>query len=140
MRAPSRLRAMFLAITLIAVGCDDSASNYLANARQLESGGDDKGAVIANQLVPGNPAVMDTLASILMARGKPERAVHLLQQANAKAPDNPEIQYHYAQALVKSGDTTRARNELTRLFATGTAFPQAGEARILLEQLQISRR
>ena len=90
----------------------------------------------ANKVAPDNPAVMDTLAGILMAQGKPQRAVQLLQQAQSKAPDNAEIQFHYAQALAQSGDATRARGELQRLFDSGIAFSKETEARALFKQLQ----
>ena len=70
-----------------------------------------------------------------MAQGKSQRAVQLLQQAQSKAPDNAEIQFHYAQALVQSGDATRARGELERLLGSGVAFSQENEARALLKQL-----
>lgn len=90
----------------------------------------------AHKLAPANPAVMDTLAVTLLAQGKARRAVQLLQQAQSKVPDNAEIQYHYAQALAKSGDTARARSELERLFASGAAFAGEAEARVLLKQLQ----
>jgi putative PEP-CTERM system TPR-repeat lipoprotein len=90
----------------------------------------------ALKVAPDNPAVMDTLAGILMTQGKSQRAVQLLQQAQSKAPDNAEIQFHYAQALAQSGDTTRARGELQRLLDSGVAFSKDAEARALLKQLQ----
>jgi len=90
----------------------------------------------AYKLDPGNSAIMDTLAEVLMNRGQTRRAIQLLQQALTKAPDNAEIQYHYAQALAKSGDAVRARSELERLLAGGNAFSQEAEARALLKQLQ----
>jgi cytochrome c-type biogenesis protein CcmH/NrfG len=62
--------------------------------------------------------------------------VQLLQQAQSKAPDNAEIQFHYAQALAQSGDATRARGELQRLLASGASFSQAESARALLKRLQ----
>ena len=90
----------------------------------------------ALKVAPDNPAVMDTLAGILMTQGKSQRAVQLLQQAQSKAPDNAEIQFHYAQALAQSGETTRARGELERLLSSGAAFSHADSARSLLKQLQ----
>lgn len=115
-------------------------NNY---AYSLQSAGNARSlgyAERANKLAPGNPAVMDTLASILIAQGKPQRAVQLLRLAQSKAPDNAEIQYHYAQALAKSGATARARGELERLLAAGGDLPQADAdaARALLKQLQLA--
>ncbi|BBP05655.1 hypothetical protein TPL01_17760 [Sulfuriferula plumbiphila] len=111
-------------------------NNY---AWSLQRAGDPRALTYAEQayrLAPDNPAVLDTLAGILVAQGKTSRGLQLLQQALSRTPDNAEIQYHYAQALTKSGDNTRARSELERLLAGGAAFSQEAEARALLKQLQ----
>ncbi|HUW29130.1 MAG TPA: XrtA/PEP-CTERM system TPR-repeat protein PrsT [Sulfuriferula sp.] len=111
-------------------------NNY---AWSLQRAGDPRALSYAEQaykLAPDNPAVLDTLAGILVAQGKTARGLQLLQQALSKAPDNAEIQYHYVQALAKSGDAVRARGELERLLASGNAFSQEAEAHTLLKQLQ----
>lgn len=47
----------------------------------------------------GNPSVMDTLGWLLVQQGKDRaRGVELLREAAAKAPQNPTIQRHYAEA------------------------------------------
>jgi len=89
----------------------------------------------ADKLVPGHPAIMDTLGWILVEQGDVARGLPLLQKAAAAAADNGEIRYHYAAALSKSGDKAGARKELEQLLATGKTFPQADEARALLKQL-----
>lgn len=48
---------------------------------------------------PGNASVMDTLGWLLVQQGRDRaRGVQLLRDAAAKAPQNPTIQRHYAEA------------------------------------------
>jgi len=89
----------------------------------------------ALKLKPDNPAVMDTLGWILVQQGQPERGLKLLQQALSKVPDAAEIHYHLAAAYAKTGDSTRARQELKRLLDSGRDFPQEEQAKGLLKQL-----
>lgn len=84
---------------------------------------------------PGSAAVLDTLGWILVERGELARGVDLLQKAASLAPDAPDIRYHLALGLVKSGDKEKARGELQRLLASGKDFAKANEARALLAQL-----
>jgi putative PEP-CTERM system TPR-repeat lipoprotein len=90
----------------------------------------------ALKLKPDNPAIMDTVGWILVQQGQHARGIKLLQQALSKLPDAAEIQWHLASAYARSGDHNRARSELERLLASGTAFRQEQEARDLLKQLQ----
>jgi putative PEP-CTERM system TPR-repeat lipoprotein len=90
----------------------------------------------ALKLKPDNPAIMDTVGWILVKQGQHARGIKLLQQALSKLPDAAEIQWHLASAYARSGDRSRARGELERLLASGTAFRQEQEARDLLKQLQ----
>ncbi len=48
----------------------------------------------------------------------------------------PEIRYHLAVALHKTGRNDEARKELERLLRSGKEFAQAAEARSLLERLE----
>ena len=109
----------------------------------LHESGDKRALDYAEQalkLKPDNPAVLDTLGWILVARGQTERGIRLLQQALAKSPDAAEVQYHLAIAYAKAGDKPRARREIERLLASGAAFPQEAEARAWLKQLDTARR
>lgn len=87
------------------------------------------------KLQPNAATIADTLGWILLDQGKTARGVEILQKAAALAPENPEIGYHYAVALAKSGDKQKARQQLESLFATGKDFPQQDEAKALLKQL-----
>ncbi len=89
----------------------------------------------AYRLQPKNPLVADTLGWLLVGQGKTEPGLKLLQTAFGQNPGHPEIHYHYAAALAKSGAKEQGRRELQRLLDSGKKFPQEHEARRLLERL-----
>jgi putative PEP-CTERM system TPR-repeat lipoprotein len=89
----------------------------------------------ANQLLPDNPATLDTLGWILIEQGNTSRGLPLLQRANSLEPEAANIHYHLVLGLVKSGDKGKARKELEQLLASGKNFPKIDEARTLLKQL-----
>lgn len=93
-------------------------------------------AEAAYKLASTEPAVMDTLGWILVEQGDAKRAAQILQQASTKAPQLPEIRYHLAMALFKSGDKVGARKEVEQALASGKTFAKADDARALLKQLQ----
>jgi putative PEP-CTERM system TPR-repeat lipoprotein len=82
-----------------------------------------------------NPGVMDTLGWMLVEQGNAARGVQLLQKASGMAPDAPEIRYHLAVGLNKSGDKQGARKELDKLLAQNKPFAHQDEARALLKTL-----
>jgi Flp pilus assembly protein TadD len=73
---------------------------------------------------------------MLVEQGNTKRGIEVLQKAVTAAPKTLEIRYHLAQALAKSGDKAKARNELERLLSTDAKFPQQAEALALLKQLR----
>jgi putative PEP-CTERM system TPR-repeat lipoprotein len=89
----------------------------------------------AHELAPDRPEVTDTLGWLLVQNGETNRGLVLLQEARVKAPHIPDIHYHMAVALYKSGRVDEARKELDRLLRTGKAFPELDEARALHEKL-----
>ena len=89
----------------------------------------------AYNVKPDNPAVADTLGTILIERGDAKRGVELLRKAVNAAPKAHEIRYHLAQGLAKAGDKAAARDELERLLADKVQFAQREEAQKLLKQL-----
>jgi putative PEP-CTERM system TPR-repeat lipoprotein len=90
----------------------------------------------AYQLAADNPAILDTLGWILVEQGNAARGLPLLQKAVSLAPGAPEVRYHLAYGLVKSGEKAKARKELEQLLGTGKSFSDIDEARTLLKQIQ----
>ena len=92
----------------------------------------------AYKIAPKMPAVKDTLGWILTEKGDIERALPLLENAASKASNNATIQYHYAYALIKSGNTARAKQILSIITAPDTDFdfPEIEAAKGLLQQIQ----
>jgi thioredoxin-like negative regulator of GroEL len=93
----------------------------------------------AQQLAPDNPAIMDTLGWIQVSQAASAEQMRSglawLDKARAKAPDNLDIAYHYAMALLKSGDRLAARMALSDLLAQNRHFAEEAEARRLLDTL-----
>jgi putative PEP-CTERM system TPR-repeat lipoprotein len=89
----------------------------------------------AHALAPGSASVNDTLGWICFEGGDLARALPLLRKASALAPAAPEIGYHFAVALAKSGDKPGARVELERLLGAPGEFARRAEARALLATL-----
>ncbi|NNG24186.1 XrtA/PEP-CTERM system TPR-repeat protein PrsT [Telluria aromaticivorans] len=113
-----------------------TALNNLAWAYQQEA--DARALPTAEQaykLNAQNPAVMDTLGWILVQKGETARGVDLLRKAVAAAPKAPEIRYHLAAGLAKSGDKAGARKEVEQSLAGGQSFAAMDEAKALLRQL-----
>lgn len=113
-----------------------AALNNLAWAYQQEK--DPRALATAEQaykVAANNAAVMDTLGWMLVEQGNVERGLPLLQKAVTGAPNAPEIRYHLAVGLHKSGDKKGARKELETLLAQNKPFAQLDEARSLLKTL-----
>ncbi len=89
----------------------------------------------AYKLKPDSGATMDTLGWILVEQGKSARGLELLRKAATLNPENPEIRFHLAAALAKSGDKAGARRDLEALLAGRDKFPQREAAEALLKQL-----
>lgn len=100
----------------------------LNNPKALET------AEKAYSLAGNNPAVLDTLGSILTDKGDGKRAVELLQKAVSALPENADMQLHLAQAQVKSGDKAGARKTLEKVSAANKGDASA-KAKELLQQM-----
>ncbi len=89
----------------------------------------------AYRVSPGNGAVTDTLGWLLVQTGAVQRGLALLRKADAEAPHSPEIRYHLAYALVKSGARSEAQSLLAGLIASNAAFASREQARALMQTI-----
>ena len=56
----------------------------------------------------------------------------MLEQALKALPQVPEVQYHYAVALMRTGEEQEARQMLEQLLETGKQFEGREEVKRLL--------
>ncbi|MFO7188794.1 MAG: PEP-CTERM system TPR-repeat protein PrsT [Pseudomonadota bacterium] len=88
----------------------------------------------AYDIAPTNPAIMDTLGTLLVDRGDVARGLPLLEQAVKLAPDAAAIRMNYAKALIKAGKGQAAKAELQNLVNHENAQVKS-EAESLLKTL-----
>jgi len=86
----------------------------------------------AHDLAPDNPAIMDTLGSILAEAGQVERGLELLGRAADAAPDAYQIRLNFAKSLIKTDRKIAARKELEQLAKLDEKLPERQEAVKLL--------
>jgi predicted Zn-dependent protease len=89
----------------------------------------------AHSLAPRSPAIMDTLGYILVTGGDAKRGVPLLKEAYDSSQKMPEIGYHLAAGLAKSGQSAEARTVLQEVMADQRTFDDKAEAKKLLDSL-----
>lgn len=85
----------------------------------------------AYKLAPRSAGVSDTLGWILAKQGEGAKALPYLAQAAKLSPNDPQVAYHYAYALSKTGQAGEAKTILSRILAN----PQPFDARHKAEQL-----
>lgn len=88
----------------------------------------------AKQLQPDSPATTDTLAWIQYKKGLYAGAIPLLQECVTTSPESPTYHYHLGMALLASGDTKRANQELQTALRLNLAGDDATQARLRLKQ------
>ena len=89
----------------------------------------------AYQLEPKSPQVADTLGWLLLAEDQVPDALRTLGEASSLAPKEPDITYHYAAALARSGARPEAQRKLRTLLADYNDFSERKAAQELLAQL-----
>lgn len=89
----------------------------------------------ANKLAPDQPAIMDTLAMLLVEQGSVERGRELLVKAVELAPDQPALRLNLARVLLRVGDKAGARTQLDTLSKLGDKFPGQAEVAKLKSEL-----
>ena len=83
-----------------------------------------------------NPYFLDTLGWIHLKLGHQDEALRIIQQATAKAPDHPVLNYHMGIAYFKAGQKTEAKSYLQKAVASQKTFPGLEEAKSVLVELQ----
>ena len=89
----------------------------------------------AYDLAPRLAAVADTYGWFLVETGKVEQGLSIVRRAARDAPESLEIQYHYAAALVKSGDKNEARGILEKVVSAEAELDFKADAKRLLDSL-----
>lgn len=89
----------------------------------------------ANQLVPDNPPLLDTLALVLAESGEAERAVATAKRCVELAPYDQNYRLTLARVYLRTGDKVNAKTELSTLLQTGRSFRKYDEVDRLLKTL-----
>ena len=89
----------------------------------------------ANKLAPNNPAIMETLGSLLSEKGDSARAIELLAKAIELAPQADTLKLSLARAQVKAGNKNEARKLLDDLAKLGDKFPRQAEVARLSKEI-----
>ena len=90
----------------------------------------------AYDLDPNKPEVADTYGWIMLQNGKVQEGLSALQQAYVAYPTQSEIGFHVAVALSQADRKDESIKLLRRLLRESPGFPQAQDARALLEKLE----
>jgi tetratricopeptide (TPR) repeat protein len=92
--------------------------------------------LLARGQLANRPDVADTLGWVYYKRNEHSRALPLLREAVEQDPGNPVFQYHLGLVYAKVGDTTRARDALSRAVERKVEFQGVANARAVLASLQ----
>ena len=89
----------------------------------------------ADKLAPNTPSILDTYGVLLLEKGDTARGLAMLQKAVAAAPDEANIRFNLARALIKDGQKEAAKNELKTLAKLGDKFAGQAEVAKLMQTL-----
>jgi putative PEP-CTERM system TPR-repeat lipoprotein len=89
----------------------------------------------AVRLAPQSASVLDTLGTLLVKRGEPERGLEYLAQARDVAPARLDIRLSYARALMGAGRKDAARKELRAIVEAKDDTAEKRAAAELLQKL-----
>jgi putative PEP-CTERM system TPR-repeat lipoprotein len=116
------------------------ALNDLAWLRRKEA--PDQALALAEralEIAPDSPAVLDTLAMVLLEKGRHDRATELLRRVIGLAPQDPSPRFHWALALSKAGKARDSEKVLAEVLSGAAEFPERREAEDLFERLKKRR-
>ncbi len=89
----------------------------------------------ALKLAPADAGVQDTAGVIALKRGEKDRGLRLLQEAALRAPNEPSIRLHLAQAFEAVGRKADAIAQLETIVVAAPTFDQVQQARERLKAL-----
>jgi predicted Zn-dependent protease len=89
----------------------------------------------AYKLSPNNLNVVDTMAWLLIKNDEVEKGYGLLQEISTKT-NNPSVQFHYANALVKVDKKAQAKQTLQKILSTKIQFDERKDAEQMLSSLK----
>jgi tetratricopeptide (TPR) repeat protein len=115
------------------------AANNLAwilNEHQKKPAEALKWATAAATLAPKDFNAQDTLGWVLRANGGRTRALATLKQANALAPDNPQILYHLGVVYQETKQPQLAIQSLSKALSLSKNFDGAADAQARLDALR----
>jgi len=92
-------------------------------------------AQTAQQVMPDDPDVNDTLGWIFYLKKMTDPAIQHLQLSADNGKNNPATLYHLGRAYMQAGDLNNARKSLQRALDFNTDFEGAADARKLLSQI-----
>ncbi|MBT8129237.1 MAG: PEP-CTERM system TPR-repeat protein PrsT, partial [Gammaproteobacteria bacterium] len=93
----------------------------------------------AYQSSPDVPGIQDTFGWILVQHGQLDKGIRMLSEALDQLPDNREVRYHHAAALLKSGKTGEGARLLNKLLAEDKPFRGKEDAERLLNKYNAAR-
>jgi tetratricopeptide (TPR) repeat protein len=99
--------------------------------------GDSRALQLADRALkvgPDNPAVLDTAGWVQLKVGDKRRGAELIESAAAKVPDDLDIQYHRAVALIEGGKRDEGRAVLETILKSDKPFASRDEAAARLKQ------
>jgi putative PEP-CTERM system TPR-repeat lipoprotein len=127
--------ASYLAVVKLQPDDAVALNNLAWVTNKLKKPGATAYAERANSLHPGQPAFLDTLATVLADSGQESKALEIEKQAIALQPDHSPFRLNLAKLYIKTGDKAKARIELDQLAKLGDKFSGQAEVVELLKSL-----